>query len=110
MANAVLPAGEVELLGHASHTPFNVYLPAPHSTHGPPSRPEKLALQTHAVAAVLPAGDVLEAGHPLQAALPSVSLYVPAAHSAHAPPLAPVYPALQIQATTDELCAGELVS
>ena len=68
------------------------------------------ALQTHAVAAVLPAGDVLEAGYPPHAALPDASLYVPAAHSAHAPSLAPVYPALQMQATTDELCAGELES
>ena len=63
-------------------------------------------MQTHAVAAVLPAGDVLEAGHPPHAALPDASLYVPTAHSVHAPP--PVYPALQMHAATDELCAGEL--
>ena len=73
----MLPAGEVELLGHASHTPVKVYLPAPHSEHEPPSRPAKPALQTHAVAAVLPAGDVLEARHASHAALPNVLLYVP---------------------------------
>ena len=88
----------------------NVYLPAPHSAHEPPSRPEKPALQTHAVAAVLPAGDVLEAGHPPHAALPACSLYVLTAHSVQGPPLGPDVPALQVQAATDELCAGELVS
>ena len=59
---------------HAALPAVSLYVPAPHSAHEPPSGPEKPALQTHAVAAVLPAGDVLEAGHPLQAALPSVSL------------------------------------
>jgi len=70
----VLPAGEVELLGHASHTPFNVYLPAPHCAHEPPLGPTKPALQTHAVTAVLPADDVLEAGHPSHTALPACFL------------------------------------
>ena len=92
-----LCAGELESWGHASHTPVNVYLPAPHSAHGPPSRPAKPALQTHAVAAVLPAGDVLEAGHPPHATLPAVSLYVPAPHSAHEPPSGPEKPALHKQ-------------
>ena len=85
-------------------------MPAAHSVHEPLLGPDVPALQVHAVAAVLPAGDVLEAGHPPHAALPACSLYVPAAHSVHAPPFAPVYPALQMHATTDELCAGELES
>ena len=68
------------------------------------------ALQTHAVAVVLPAGDVLEPEHPSHAALPDASLYVPAAHSAHGPPSGPDVPALQVQAATNELCAGALES
>ena len=73
------------------------YLPWPHSVQGPPLGPDVPALQTHAVAAVLPAGDVLEARHPLHAALPAVSLYVPALHSAHEQPSGPEKPALHEQ-------------
>ena len=68
------------------------------------------ALQTHAVAVVLPAGDVLEPEHPSHAALPDASLYVPAAHSVHRPPLGPDVPALQVQAVKSVLAGSEMES
>ena len=71
---SVLAAGDVEPLGQSSQAALPraaLYVPALHSAHEPPEKKErkleKPALQTHAVDVVLPAGDVLEAGHPSHA-------------------------------------------
>ena len=82
-------------------------MPALHSSQG--NGPTKPPLQTHAVVAVLPGGDVLEAGHPSHTALPDASLYVPAPHCAHEPPLGPVKPALQTHAVAAVLPAGDVL-
>jgi len=80
----VLPAGELELLGHARHAAAAVaptvaeYVPAPQSVH---------------------------------AALPVTVLYLPVTQAVHEPLSGPVYPAPQsarIQAALDELAIGEL--
>ena len=137
----MLPAGEEKPLGQSSQAALPraaLYVPALHSAHEPPEKKErkleKPALQTHAVDVVLPAGDVLEAGHPSHATsvvqrvdvgklaqnattAPVVEsvcarypLYVPAAHSVHEPPLAPDVPALQAQAVMSVLFGSEMES
>jgi len=138
----VLATGDVEPLGQSSQAALPraaLYVPALHSAHEPPlekkeRKLEKPALQTHAVDVVLPAGDVLEAGHPSHATsvvqrvdvgklaqnattAPVVEsvcarypLYVPAAHSVHEPPLAPDVPALQAQAVSSVLAGSEMES
>jgi len=138
----VLATGDVEPLGQSSQAALPraaLYVPALHSAHEPPlekkeRKLEKPALQTHAVDVVLPAGDVLEAGHPAHATsvvqrvdvgklaqnattAPVVGsvyarypLYVPAAHCVHEPPLAPDVPALQAQAVKSVLAGSEMES
>jgi len=99
---------------HASLPLPALNLPAAQSTHAPPSGPVEPALQTHAVAAALPAREAELAGHAwhvasavapaaseylpasqsVHSALPVPALNLPAAQSTHAPPSGPVEPAL----------------
>ena len=54
---------------HAALLAVSLYVPAPHCSHSDVvmCSPENPVLHTHAVDVVLPAGDVLEAGHPSHA-------------------------------------------
>ena len=59
---------------HATLPLMILYVPAPHAAHVPPFGPVYPALQTQAATAVLKAGDMLLAGHVVQATLPVVGL------------------------------------
>ena len=68
----------------------------------------KPALQTHAVTAVLPAGESELAGQSTQPEFPVPDLYVPPEHCAHVPPLGPFHPALHWQAVDAVLPSREV--
>jgi hypothetical protein len=94
-------------LVHATAPTVVLYFPTSHAEQGPPSGPVKPALQTQAVIALLPAGEVLDAGQAEHVLVPTV--YDPDAHIVQVPPLVPVYPALQTQAVITELPTGEVL-
>ena len=112
---------------HAASPGANLYFPATHSKHVPPSAPDEPALQTQAVDTELPASELEFVGHPrhvLASSAPTYTEYVPIAQSVHAPdpvsalcfpathwvhvpPSGPDEPALQVQAVDTELPASE---
>jgi len=72
-ATAVLPAGESEFVGQPTQPEFPVpdlYVPAKHCVHVPPSGPLDPALQMQAATAVLPAGESEFVGQPTQLEFP----------------------------------------
>ena len=91
----LLPAIQFE---QASLPVKSLYVPFKHCTHVPPSGPVDPVLQTQAVTAVLPAGELENARQDAQLAVFVVPfLYVPPEHCEHVPPTSPVnlvYPAL----------------
>jgi len=68
---------------HSLEPGESLYLPAPHATHAPPSGPEYPALHEHRLAASLPAGESVNAGHARQPVLPGEEAYEPAPQSSH---------------------------
>ena len=110
----------------------DLYLPATHVEHGPPSGPDEPALQVQLVSAPLPGPEYELEGHAehmesdvapvtdeyvpapqlLHSASPVVPLYFPAKHGTQVPPLGPAYPALHVQSvgvelvTVDVECSG----
>jgi hypothetical protein len=106
----------------------DLYFPATHGAHGPPSGPADPALQVQLVKAALPAGELEFDGQALhvelaaaptaveyvlapqsrQVTVPVNDLYFPATHSAQGPPFGPVDPVLQVQLVKDALPSGEL--
>ena len=131
IAHVVAPSAAVYLpvsqSVHAALPAPALNLPAAQSTHAPPSGPVEPALQMHADAPALSAGEKELAGHAshvvlavapsaaeylpasqsMHAALPAPTLNLPAAQSTHAPPSGPVEPALQMHADAAALSAGE---
>ena len=67
----------------------DLYVPAPHAAHATPSASaEYPASHVQSTSAVLPAVELVCAGHAVQLPAPAASLYVPAPHAAHATPSA----------------------
>ena len=78
---------------HGRDPVTDLYVPAGHAEHSPPSSTMYPAL------------------HPvLHPALPAVSLYLPAGHAVHSPPSGPVYPAMHSQSVTLSLPAADVAS
>jgi len=98
----VLPnAYENEFSGHCIHSVFPasaLYVPAEHSTHGPPLGPLDPALQTHTLLVVPAMATADECGGQVsQFVVPVSALTVKVKHDTHGPPLAPLDPALHAQ-------------
>ena len=107
-----------------------LYFPATHGMHWPPSGPVEPALQVQLVEAALPASELESDGHAVHvelaaaftaveyvpvpqfvhSAVPVDVLYLPATQSAHVPPWGPLEPALQVQLVEAALPTGELES
>ena len=108
---AVLPASELVCAGHAVQMPVPVvalYVPAPHAEHATPSVSAVYpATHEQSPAAVLPASELVCAGHAVQMPAPAVALYVPAPHAEHATPsVSAVYPATHEQSPAAVLPAA----
>ena len=76
---------------HPDVPPAELYLPAVHSTHGPPMGPVEPAAHwsEHETDDVLPGGEVLPKSHSMHKSSPEVVLYLPDTHMSHAPPFWP---------------------
>ena len=73
----MLPAGEVELVGHVEHAAEPaafLYVSAAQTVQDPPSGPEWPGSQRQSVSPVLPAGEVELVGHVEHAAEPEEGL------------------------------------
>ena len=77
----------------------DLYVPAPHAAHATPSASAAYpATQVQSTSAVLPAAELVCAGHVVQLPAPAARLYVPAPHAVHATPSASaVYPGMHVQ-------------
>eukprot|EP00961_Rhodomonas_salina_P201951 2724162-Rhodomonas_salina.1 len=129
----VLPAGPIELAGHAAHAAVPtaaLYSPALHSRHCSLVGPLYPALHSHTAlpgSDVEPEGQSLPAGHvshttalasfendpdkhPAHDTDPGVSLNAPATHGTQTPPSGPLKPALQLQFVTSTLSGGEVLN
>ena len=108
--------------------PFaDLYSPAPHAMHVPPSSPVYPALHLQSVALPLPGADhdcmghathvlmltaattpeYVPPAHSTHAPDPFSALYVPITHASHCPPSGPVYPVLHLQSVTLPLPGSE---
>ena len=109
----LLPAGELDPVGHALHTnaPISsLYVSAPHALQAIPECAAVYpALQTHDVINVLALGDVVKTGHAMQYPSPGSVLYEPMGHALHGSPSAPVYPAEHLQSLDKVLPVTEIV-
>jgi hypothetical protein len=87
---------------HASLPLYDLYFPATHAKHSPPSGPVYPMLQKQEVKNCCAVVAVhVFSGQAVQEAEPSWGLYWPAVHAVHAPPFDPVYPGLHRQAVMD---------
>jgi len=117
----LLPVAEIECKGHATQLPDPTTLlnvPASHAAHATPSEAAVYpGRHAQSVSSMLPAAEMVFAGHAAQLSNPSVSLYVPAKHATHAPPSASVNPAVypgrhaqsarSVLPTADAECVGQ---
>ena len=82
---------------HGRDPVTDLYVPAGHAVHSPPSGPVYPVLHLQSVKALLPAGELEPVGQSEHCALPVMSLYVPSTHAVQSLPLLSVYPALHLQ-------------
>jgi len=113
--NLLLPNAELVPAGHVEHCPTPVvalYVPTPHALHSAPSKPAVYpATQMQSVASMLPAPELVPAGHAEHATDPALALNVPVPHALQATPFeTAVYPTTQMQSLKSLPPPAELVA